>query len=152
MSVVAHPSTIEISQVQPQHHYVVSLKSWTKTNNRLGRCDRLHLTIPFCSKILGAPIISQVLFSHNGPYYTFTSRPPKTVKMMVTTTTTLEILDPFIISFDLVPKMQTLALLFPSSCFWHNEKSSAKFKKRRSSKGLPSSTEYYQNPNKLHIS
>jgi hypothetical protein len=31
MSVATHPSTTKIPQVQPQHHYVVSLKSWTKT-------------------------------------------------------------------------------------------------------------------------
>jgi hypothetical protein len=80
MSVATHPSTTEIPQVQPQHHYVVSLKSWRKTKNKAGRCDRLHLIVPFCSKISATHTISQVLSFQNGPHYTFTLRPPKTVK------------------------------------------------------------------------
>jgi len=77
--------------------------------------------------------------------------PQKLTKMMATTTSAHEIIDSFIISYDLVPKMQTLDLLFPSWRSWHNEKSSSRFK-RRSLDGLPSPTDYYQNPNKIFTS
>jgi len=79
-SVAAHPSPTEISQVLPQHHYVVALRSWTGIKNTSGRCDCLHLTLSFYSKIPEAPTISQVLSSHNRSHYTFTSKPSKTVK------------------------------------------------------------------------
>jgi hypothetical protein len=80
MNVVAHPSIIEIPQMQPQHHYVESFRSWTKIKNKASKKDRLHLIVSFYSKIPRAPTISQVLFFHNGPHYTFTLRPPKIVK------------------------------------------------------------------------
>jgi hypothetical protein len=96
MSVAIHPSTIKNSQMVPQHHYVVSLKSWIETKNRACSCDRLHLIVPSCSKIPEAPIISQVLSSQNKPHYTFTSKPPKNLtKMMTTITTPLEIIKLF---------------------------------------------------------
>jgi hypothetical protein len=76
----AHPSTTKILQVLPQYHYVVSLRSWTWIKNRASRCDCLCLTVSSCSKILGTLTISQVLSSRNRPHYTFTSKPPKTIK------------------------------------------------------------------------
>jgi hypothetical protein len=63
---------------------------------------------------------------------------------MAATTIAHEILDIFIISLDLVPKMQTLDLLFPSWRSWHNERSSARFKRRKSLEGLLSLTDYYE--------
>jgi hypothetical protein len=51
-------------------------------------------------------IIDHMTNSHQNPL--------KLSKMMAATTTAPKILDIFIISLDLVPKMQTLNLLFPS--------------------------------------
>ncbi len=65
MSVAAHPSTTESPQMQPQHHYMVSFKSWTKTNNRTGGCDLVHFIISFFSKIFRAPTIQQIFLSQN---------------------------------------------------------------------------------------
>ncbi len=50
---------------------------------------------------------------------------------MATITSAPEILDSFIISFVLVPKMQTLDLLIPSWRSWHNGRLGAKFKKSK---------------------
>ncbi len=97
-SVAAHPSPTEISQVLAQHHYVVALRSWTGIKNTSGRCDCLHLTLSFYSKIPEAPTISQVLSSHNRSHYTFISKPPqKLSKMVAATPIAPEILDSFII-------------------------------------------------------
>jgi len=65
MSVAAHPST-----TKSPRHYIVSLISWTKTKNRVGRCDHLHLIASSSSKIPGTPTISQVQSSHSKPHYT----------------------------------------------------------------------------------
>jgi hypothetical protein len=97
----------------PPHHYIVSLISWTKTKNRVGRCDHLHIIASSSSKIPGTPTISQVQSSHSKPHYRFTLKPPKTDKdQWAATTIVPEILDSFIISLDLVPKMQTQTSYF----------------------------------------
>jgi hypothetical protein len=77
MSVAAHPSTTESPHMLPPHHYIVSLRSWTKIKNRVGRCDHLHLIASSSSKIPGAPTISQVLSSQSKPHYMFSLKPPK---------------------------------------------------------------------------
>jgi hypothetical protein len=151
MNVAAHPLTTKTPQMLPQHHYVVSFKSWTKTTNRASRCDRLHHTVSSCSKIPGAPTISQVISFHNKSHYTFSSKPTKNLtKMMIAITTVLEIARFLHISLDLVPKMQILDLLLPSWRSWCNGKSGVGFKRIRSPKRFPSPIDYYQNPNKLH--
>jgi hypothetical protein len=78
MNVATHPSTTKTPQMLPQHHYVVSFRSWTNTKNKVGTCDRIHLKVSSCSKIPGAPIISHVLSYQNKPHHTFTSKNPKT--------------------------------------------------------------------------
>ncbi len=92
MSVAIHCSTTKTSQMLPQHHYVVSFKCWIKTKNKACSCDHLHFIVSSCSKIPRAPIISQVFFSQNQSHFTFTLKTPKNLtKMMIATTTTLEI-------------------------------------------------------------
>ncbi len=89
------------------------LRSWTETRNRTGRCDCLHLIVSSSSKIPRAPTISRVLSSHNKPHSHW--NPPKTwQRWWLPLQMLLKVLSSFIISLDLVPKMQMLDLLFPS--------------------------------------
>jgi hypothetical protein len=97
MSVAIHHSITKTSQMLPQHHHVVPFRSWTKTKNRAVSCNNLNLTVSSCSKIPGAPTISQVLFSQNKPHLdsfitrTLSSIPQNSTQMMIATTTTPEI-------------------------------------------------------------
>jgi hypothetical protein len=58
-----------------QHHYVVSFKSWTKIEFRIGNCDLLNLTVFYCSKISKLPLyhmyfllrINHITHSHQNP-------------------------------------------------------------------------------------
>ncbi len=115
-----------------QHHYVVSIRSWIKTKNKAGGCDCLHLTISSCSKIPRALTISHVLSSQKWPRYTFTSKPPKTIKnhgYHYNHYWNLRLIHHFP---NLVPKMQTLNLLIPSWHSWQNKRWGTRFKKNKS--------------------
>ncbi len=84
--------------------------------SKIGQVDVIVYTsqYPLVPKSLDLPLyhrysllrIDHITHSHRNPQ--------KLTKMMAATTTTPEILDSFIISLDLVPKMQTSNLLFPS--------------------------------------
>jgi hypothetical protein len=80
MSLAAHPSITEIPQVQPQHHYLVSRRSWKKIKNIACGCDFLHIIVSSCSKFPKAPTILQVFSSQNRPPYTFALK-PQTIKV-----------------------------------------------------------------------
>jgi hypothetical protein len=76
MSVVAHTSTIEIPQMQPQHHYMVSLTNWTKIKNRIGECDLIHFIISLCSQNPRSSHYPANIFFSKWSHCTFTLRPP----------------------------------------------------------------------------
>jgi hypothetical protein len=63
MSVATRTSTTKIPQVQSQHHYMVPLKNWTETQNKIGGCYLVHFLVSYYSKISRAPTIQQVFSS-----------------------------------------------------------------------------------------
>lgn len=59
MSVAVYTSTIEIPQLQPQHHYMVSLRDWIETKNIIGECERILNSIPLFPKSPNLPLSSK---------------------------------------------------------------------------------------------